>query len=121
MEHDTGSSHAEHGGHDDRHHPTPVARLMRLLAEERADIWVLLTYTVVAGLMALAVPLAAQALVNIVAANVLLQPLVVLSLLVLGGMLCAGLLQLLKLSLVERLQQRVFARVALAMAARMVR
>jgi len=121
MEHDTGSGHAEHGGHDDRHHPTPVARLMRLVAEERADMWVLLTYTVVAGLMALAVPLAAQALVNIVAANVLLQPLVVLSLLVLGGMLCAGLLQLLKLSLVERLQQRVFARVALAMAARMVR
>ena len=81
---------------------------------------VLLTYTVVAGLMALAVPLAAQALVNIIAANVLLQPLVVLTLLVLGGMLCAGLLQLLKLSLVERLQQRVFARVALAMAGRMV-
>jgi ATP-binding cassette subfamily B protein len=121
LDHHAGSVRGEHGGHDHAHHPTPVARLMRLLAEERADMWVLLTYTVVAGLMALAVPLAAQALVNIVAANVLLQPLVVLSLLVLGGMLCAGLLQLLKLSLVERLQQRVFARVALAMAARMVR
>ncbi|MES2461626.1 MAG: ATP-binding cassette domain-containing protein, partial [Armatimonadota bacterium] len=101
-------------------HPTPLVRLVRLHAEERGDLMVLLTYTVVAGLMALAVPLAAQALVNIIAANVLLQPLVVLTLLVLVGMLCAGVLQLLKLSLVERLQQRVFARVALTMATRIV-
>ena len=114
--------HDGHDSHGASHpHPTPIERLIRLLSEERGDIGVLLTYTVVAGLMALAVPLAAQALVNIIAANVLLQPLIVLTLLVLGGMLCAGLLQLLKLSLVERLQQRVFARVALAMAERMLR
>jgi ATP-binding cassette subfamily B protein len=112
--------HGEHGGHGGHGHPSPVARLIQLVAEERGDLLVLLTYTVVAGLMALAVPLAAQALVNIIAANVLLQPLVVLTLLVLAGMLCAGVLQLLKLSLVERLQQRVFARVALVMASRIV-
>lgn len=81
---------------------------------------VLITYTVVAGLTALAVPLAAQMLVNTIATGVLLQPLVVLTLLVLCGMLVAGVLQLLKLSLVERMQQRVFARVALKMAARLV-
>lgn len=101
-------------------HPTPTVRFVRLLSEERGELWVLVIYTVVAGLMALAVPLAAQALVNIIAANVLLQPLVVLTFLVFGGMVCAGLLQLLKLSLVERLQQRVFARVALDMAERLV-
>lgn len=65
---------------------------------------VLVTYTMVAGLTALAVPLATQALVNIVAAGVLLQPLVVLTILVFFGMIVTGILQLMKLSLVERLQ-----------------
>ena len=107
--------------HKDSHEsPTPLTRLLRLAAEEKGELWVLLIYTMVAGLMALAVPLAAQALVNIIAANVLLQPLFVLTLLVLGGMLCAGLLQLAKLSLVERLQQRIFARIALRVADRLI-
>ena len=107
--------------HEDFHEsPTPLTRLLRLAAEEKGELWVLLIYTMVAGLMALAVPLAAQALVNIIAANVLLQPLFVLTLLVLGGMLCAGLLQLAKLSLVERLQQRIFARIALRVADRLI-
>lgn len=107
--------------HHPEQHPSPTARLARLLSEERGDMAVLLTYTVVAGLLALAVPLAAQALVNTIAANVLLQPLVVLTMLVFLGMLLSGTLQLMKLTLVERLQQRVFARTALQMAAHLVR
>jgi ATP-binding cassette subfamily B protein len=131
----TASSHS-HGatayaadGHDDHHgggghghgHATPLARLGALLSAERGDLAVLITYTVIAGLLALAVPLAAQMLVNTIAAGVLIQPLVVLTFLVFGGMLLAGMLQLLKLSLVERLQQRVFARAALQMAAHLPR
>lgn len=61
----------------------------------------------------LAVPLAAQALVNTIAAGVMLQPLIVLTLVVLGALLFAGFLRLMKLSLLERMQQRIFARVSL--------
>lgn len=110
-----------HGGHDSHEHPTPVTRLVRLLAEERDDMTALIAYTIVAGLLALAVPLAAQMLVNTIAANVLLQPLVVLTLLVFGGMALSGMVQLIKLALVERLQQRVFARAALQVADRLLR
>ena len=98
-----------------------MGRLAQMATEERGDLAVLIVYTVVAGLLSLAVPLAAQALVNTVAANVLLQPLTVLAGLVLAGLLLAGVLQLLKLSLVERLQQRIFARTALRMAQRLLR
>ena len=113
---------SQHNENASQHHahPTAVQRFFHLMRQERGDMIVLVTYTMVAGLTALAVPLATQALVNIVAAGVLLQPLVVLTILVFFGMIVTGILQLMKLSLVERLQQRVFAKVALEMAHRMV-
>ena len=113
---------SQHNENASQHHahPTAVQRFFHLMRQERGDMIVLVTYTMVAGLTALAVPLATQALVNIVAAGVLLQPLVGLTILVFFGMVVTGILQLMKLSLVERLQQRVFAKVALEMAHRMV-
>jgi ABC-type bacteriocin/lantibiotic exporter with double-glycine peptidase domain len=114
-----GLPHASDGHHG--HHATPQERLTRLLETERGDMAALIVYTIMAGLLALAVPLAAQALVNIIAANVLSQPLIVLSFLVFIGLLFAGAVQLMKLALVERLQQRVFARTALKMAQHLLR
>ncbi len=101
-------SHAEH--------PAPTARLWALIREEKGDLVVLIIYTLITGLAALAVPLAVQALVNTIAQGIFLQPLVVLTALVLGFMLFVGVLRLLQLSLVETLQQRVFARIALQLA-----
>ncbi len=92
-----------------------------MLWEDRSDLAVLFAYIMVTGIFVLAVPLAAQALVNTIAAGFSLQPLIVLTLLVLGGLLFAGVLRLLQLSIVETLQQRVFARVALQLANRLPR
>lgn len=116
-----GEEHASGGGHSHHDHPTPLQRLNRLLWEDRSDLTVLVSYTVLTGLLALATPLAVQALVNSIAAGFSLQPLVVLTLLVLLGLLLAGGLFLLQLSLVETLQQRLFARLGLRMAQRLVR
>ncbi|MBK8189563.1 MAG: ATP-binding cassette domain-containing protein [Vampirovibrionales bacterium] len=69
--------------------------------------------------MTLAVPLAAQALVNTIAAGVFLQPLVVLTVLLFVGMAFAGALRVSQFYIVEVLQQRVFARVALRLAQRL--
>jgi ATP-binding cassette subfamily B protein len=80
---------------------------------------VLGAYALLSALLALAVPIAVQALVNSVAARVV-QPLVVLSLVALLGTGAVGLLAVLQLSLVERLQQRVLTRLALRMARRMI-
>jgi ATP-binding cassette subfamily B protein len=102
-------------------HPSPVARLRQLVSQERADLYVLLVYTVITGVFSLAVPLAAQALVNTIAAGMFQQPLIVLTLGVLAGLLIAGVLNLLQLSLVEVLQQRFFAQVALRVAERLSR
>ncbi|MDX1933383.1 MAG: ABC transporter ATP-binding protein [Capsulimonadales bacterium] len=118
--HSHSGSASGHAG-DHTPHATPVARLSKLGRLEKNDLTVLIVYTVVAGLLALIVPLTAQALVNIIAANVFAQPLVVLSLLVLGSLLLVGLLQVAKMRLVEVLQQRVFARTSLEMAYHLLR
>lgn len=99
--------------------PTPYGRLRILLQQEWLDGTLILVYTAMIGLLSLAVPLSTQALVNTIAYGVFLQPLVVLSFLVLGCLLFAGLLQVLRLVLAERLQQRIFARVALDLALRL--
>jgi len=117
-------SHApSHGSSDHGHHAhaTPLERLKWMLWEDRSELGVLLAYILVTGIFALAVPLAAQALVNTIAAGFSLQPLIVLTLMVLGGLLVAGVLRLVQLSIVETLRQRIFARVALQLADRIPR
>lgn len=108
--------HAPHG-----HSLTPFQRLRQLLWLERHDLFIVAIYTVIIGILFLAVPLAAQALVNTIAAGVMLQPLVVLTLAVLCALIFAGTFRLLKLTLLEKLQQRVFARVALQLAEQLPR
>lgn len=98
-----------------------LSRLSALVRAERPDLWVLSAYTLVVALLALVLPLATQAVVNSVAAGILLQPIVVLGLLVFAGLSLAGLLGLLQLGLVEVVQQRVFARTVLDAADRVAR
>lgn len=97
-------------------HTTPFERLLRLLSTERSDIIAIVLYILMAGLLSLAVPLASQALVNTIAAGVFIQPLVVLTGLLLLGLLMAGFMKLMQFSIVELIQQRIFARVATRLA-----
>ncbi len=89
---------------------SPVKRLRKLAALERGDIVVLVIYAVAIGLVSLAVPIGAQAMVNTIAFTALLQPLVVLASLVLIGLFVAGFLRTMQAGVVEVLQQRFFVR-----------
>lgn len=113
------SAHASEAGHHEEHHLTPLRRLVLMLREDRDDLLALIVYTILTGLLMLAIPLTAQFAVNTIAAGIFLQPLLVLTLAALAALAVAGVLRLLKLSLLERLQQRVFARVALTLAERL--
>lgn len=95
-----------------------MERLWYLLVADRQDLVVLIVYTLITGVVSLAVPLAAQALVNTIAAGIFLQPLIVLSLLVLAGLLFSSVLRMMKLCLVENLQQRIFVRITLHLSER---
>lgn len=94
-----------------------VGRTLELLALEKGDIFALMVYSGVVGALYLALPLAAQALFANVAFGTLLQPVVVLALVVFAVLAFSGVLSLLENIVVERLQRRYFARIALSFAA----
>ena len=98
----------------------PLVRLRRLAALEREDLWVVVVYAAAAGLVSLAVPVAAQSLVNTVAFTALLQPLVVLTLFVLVGLSLWGFTSTLQQLVIERLNQRFFVRTAHDVAGRLL-
>ena len=98
--------------------PTPAHRLLKLLVRERGEIAVVCLYAALIGLFSLTLPLGVQAIVGLVSGGLVLQPVVVLIAFVIAGTLGMGILQVAQLGVVERLQQRVFARMALEYAFR---
>lgn len=111
--------HDAHGAHP--HGPSPTQRLFGLLRGETRDLWVVLTYAVGVGLLSLVVPIATASLVNTVSFGTVVQPLVVLTFLVLVGLSFEGLMRALQFWVVEVLQRRVFVKVALDLARRLPR
>ncbi|MBK6915951.1 MAG: ABC transporter ATP-binding protein [Deltaproteobacteria bacterium] len=85
-------------------------RARRLLAPERGDLAVVVVYAAASGALALALPVAAQALVNTVAFGQLVQPILVLVLLLAAGLTGFSVLWLLQLWCIETILQRVFVR-----------
>ena len=110
-----GPSNQPHAG------PSPVARLWTLLVRERRDIWLVFGYAALAGLFSLALPLSIQQIVQLVSGRMLLQPTYILVAFVLLGTLGVGVLQVMQLAVVENIQQRVFARLALEFSFRVPR
>lgn len=100
---------------------SPYARLGQMIFEDRFDLFLITVYTFFTGLFSLAIPLATQIIVNMMAAGVFLQPLMVIAISVLGALSFVAFLRLLTLWLVEQIRQRTFARVALRLAYRVPR
>ncbi len=96
-------------------------RLARLLHGERHDIVIVLFYAALAGLFALTLPVSVGAIVGLVQGGLRLQPVLLLIAYVIVGTLVSGGLQVLQLGVVERIQERVFTRMALEFSYRLPR
>lgn len=92
---------------------TPVRRLLRLLSTERKDIIYILFYAVIIGLTGLILPLGIQSTVELISGGVVFSSVYVLIAVVIVGVFAAGGLQIMQISLVEYLQQRIFTKAAL--------
>lgn len=90
---------------------TPLRRLMAILRSELPDIWAILVFSAVVGLLTLTTPIAVEALVNTVAFGRFLQPVFVLSLIVMAFLAFSGAMTALIAIVVELLQRRIFVRV----------
>jgi putative ABC transport system ATP-binding protein len=100
---------------------SPLRRLLALARLERGDLGIVMVQALAIGAASLAVPIAVQALVNTVATSAMLQPLVVLGVMLTIVLGFVAALRISQAVVVERLQQRLFARVAIDFARRLPR
>jgi len=92
--------------------------MLSLLKPDRKDISAIYFYAILAGLVQLSLPLGIQSIINFVLAGTISTSIVVLIVLVVGGTLLGGLLQVRQLQLIEKLKQKIFVRYSLEFADR---
>lgn len=112
-----------HGGHGAGHAQglTPTARLVRLMRPERADLWTIFLFSAATGVLALATPLAVDALVSFVAFGGVYQPLVALGAVLLVCLALSAGMRALQFYVAEVIQRRLFLRMASDLAYRLPR
>ena len=91
---------------------TPVQRFFRLLGNEKKDIGYIYLYAIVVGLITLSLPLGIQALINLISGGMVFSSVYLLLFVVIGGVFISGVMQIIQFTLVETLQQRIFAKAA---------
>ncbi len=91
---------------------TPVQRFFRLLGNEKKDIGYIYLYAIVIGLITLSLPLGIQAIINLISGGMVFSSVYLLLFVVIGGVLISGVMQIIQFTLVETLQQRIFAKAA---------
>lgn len=101
--------------------PNPLRRLIRLLGTERKEIAYILVYAVLVGVVSLILPVGIQTTIELISGGVVFSSVYVMIGLVLVGVIVAGALQLVQMSMVEYLQRRVFVKAAFDFAYRMPR
>ncbi|MFN3405748.1 MAG: peptidase domain-containing ABC transporter [Cytophagaceae bacterium] len=87
-------------------------RFFKLVASERKEISFLYIYAIIAGIMTLSLPLGVQAIINYVTSGAISTSIVVLICVITLVILISGGLQVMQLTLVEYIQQRLFAKTA---------
>ncbi len=103
-------AHGHHAqAHD--HHMSPVARLFALLRLDAGDISIITLFALVVGILGLATPLAVESLVNTVVFGRYVQPVIVLSLMLLVFLTFSGLLRILQAYTAEIIQRRMMVRI----------
>ena len=105
--------------HDHHHHLPPLRRLIEIMRPERPDLWLVFGLAAGSSLLALAPPIAVQALVNSVAMGGMGQQLIVLSVILFVFLIFSGAVYVLESYLVELVQRRLFVRLAADMAYRL--
>ncbi len=117
------ANQADDASQSDHHHShlPPLRRLIGILRPEAKDIWVVTVFSAVVSLLALATPVTVEALVNTVAFGRLMQPVIVLSLVLLGFLGFAAAIRVLQSFVAEIIQRRLFVRVVADLSQRLPR
>lgn len=100
---------------------SPLQRFFNMLRLDRKDIYTIYIYSIFSGLVNLSLPLGIQAIINLINVGDVSTSWIILVILVISGMVMMGVLQILQLTLTERLQRKIFTRAAFEFAYRLPR
>lgn len=100
---------------------SPVKRFFQLVSLEREDISLIYLYAILSGIINLSLPLGIQAIMSIVLGGKPSSSWFLLMSLVILGIMFAGGLQVMQMSISERLQQRILAKASFDFAFRIPR
>ncbi len=95
---------------------SPAGRILELLRLEKNEITAIYFYAILNGLIQLSMPLGVQAIIGYVLGASMRASLVVLIILVVLGVLMAGIMQVNQMKIIEKIQQKIFVRYSLAFA-----
>lgn len=96
-------------------------RFFRLIQIEKKQVLLIYAYAIFHGIIQLSLPLGVQAIINLITGGQFSFSWVLLVVLVVAGISFTGILQLVQLSIIENLQQKIFFRSALEFAWRIPR
>lgn len=97
---------------------SPVNRFWGLIKCEKEAIKKIYFYAILNGLVALSLPLGIQAIISFIQLGQITTSWIVLVVIVIGGILLSGWLQILQLKVSERIQERIFSKSTLELAFR---
>ncbi len=100
---------------------SPVSRLIKLLKTEKKDIAYVYIYAVIIGISSLILPLGIQAAIELISGGVFFSSIYFLIGIIIVGVLGAGILQVMQITIVEYIQRRVFTKAAFEFAYRVPR
>ena len=109
--HRVSNEHSHHHSQDHHEHISPQRRMLRFLKLEKRDIWSLVIFGFVVGVLDLATPLVVEQVVTTVGFASLTQPLVWLAVLLFAILTLSAIIKALQFFIVEILQRRIFVRV----------
>lgn len=109
----------DEAGH--HHEISPVKRLYKLLRAEKKDIFYILFYAFLVGMISLIIPLGIQTTTELVSGGVFFSSIYILIGLIILGVFVTGAMQIFQITLVEYLQRRIFTKAAYEFAFRLPR
>ncbi|MEZ4826673.1 MAG: ATP-binding cassette domain-containing protein [Bacteroidia bacterium] len=100
---------------------SPLQRFFRLIRVEKQEILIIYLYAIFYGLVNLSLPLGIQAIINLITGGLVSTSWIVLVVFVILGIALSGWLQVMQLSVSEKIQQKIFTRAAFEFAYRIPR
>jgi len=89
---------------------SPIERFKNLIIVDKKDVYQLLIYAVLAGLISLSIPLGIQSIINFIQAGQVSTSWIVLVCIVVTGVAFVGILKIMQFRITENLQQKIFVR-----------